>query len=194
MSKLRIIILGIVLVAVIVFSALFAVSLTQSFPFTTDLNVIARQGNGSDPNEPTYVFDFNDSNNRVGIFTFRLEPAFPNGPSSHDVYTEYMHLGNTKLDSITFQFNTPGVSNVYLDMGDPIGVSYISTRGYNSYTVTATFYELGTLQGANYYKFILTNLPSTSSLSFYANIRMHYMTPLQLTALRAQMSIQTTVP
>jgi hypothetical protein len=186
--------LAAILVILVVFFALVLSSVTQRFLFTRDLIMTAFEGNGESYYTPTYQFNMSDSNNYLGFFYFRMEYIPPN-QSSNSVYISIEHLENTKLDSIVFRFSSEQVGAVYLDTSDPVDVSYSSSRDIDSFTTRAEFGELGTLQGDLVFQFILQDVPyKNNNLFFTADITMHYMTPLQLTALKAQVSISTTIP
>ena len=186
--------LTLILVAVIILSALVYSSATEHFWFSRTLTVKQENTGISSYYQPVFEFNLIDSGNYLGDFYFRMEASLPN-QTSNTVYVDFLHSGNTKLDSIDFRFSSPEVTSLYLDMGDPVSVAYTSSRNVNSFSVKADFGELGTLQGANVYQFILNdNGAKSSNLYFTADISMHYMTPLQLTSLKAQVTINTVIP
>jgi hypothetical protein len=193
MSRVKIV-LAVILVPILAFSALAYLSMTETFLFSQALTVKELDYGSIDYYWPTFQFNITDSNNYLGLFYFRMQYILPN-QSSNTVYIDFQHSGNTKLDSIVFHFSSPEVRRVYLDMSDPVGVSYSSSRDTNSFTVKADFGELGTLQGGNTYEFILYDAAyKPNTLFFTADISMHYMVPLELTSLKAHVSINTVIP
>jgi hypothetical protein len=194
MSRTKIIALTIILVAIVVFSAIAYSSATETFPFSKTLTVREVDSGNASYYEPIFYFNITDSGKSLGYLYFRIE-AIPPNQSSNTVYIDFQHSGNTKLDSIVFRFSSPEVTRVYLDMSDPVTVAYTSSRDFNSFSVKADFGELGTLQGANVYQFILyDNRAKSSNLYFTADISMHYMNPLELTSLKAQVTLNTIIP
>jgi hypothetical protein len=173
--------------------AIMLPSITQKYLFTKGLTVTLIQGNGTGI-EPNYYYNITDNGKLVGKFLLRVEYIPPN-ESSNQIYIDYEHLGGTKLDSIVFQFSSQEVYQVYLDVFDPGGVTYSPSRSANTYTVKANFGELGTLQGSDTYHFILYDDPSkANNLHFTADISMHYMEPIQWTALNAHIDVNTVIP
>lgn len=80
-------------------------------------------------------------------------------------------------------------------MSDPVAVEYTSSRDFNSFSVKAGFGELGSLQGSNVYQFILDeNAAKSSNLRLTADISMHYMNLLELTSLKAQVTLNAIIP
>jgi hypothetical protein len=192
MAKLRVI-LGIVAVTIVISVALILPSITQSRPFAHDL-VITQMGNVGSCIQPEYYFNLTDNGKLVGYFYFRMDYIFPN-QTSNEVYVSFEHIGNTRLDSINFQFQSPEVTRLYTDMSDPVDVAYSSSRDFNMFAVKATLGELGNLQGADTYQFILyDDISKPNYLFFSADISMHYMTPLQWTELKADVTFNTHIP
>jgi hypothetical protein len=191
--KKAIIILIAILAIFVIATSIMLPSITQKYPFTKGLTVTLIQGNDTGY-EPNYYYNITDNGKLVGKFFFRVEYIPPNG-SSNQIYIDYEHLGGTKLDWIVFRFSSQEVHRVYLDMSDPVGVTYNPSRSTNTFAVKANFGELGTLQGSNTYQFVLYDDPSkTNNLFFTADISMHYMEPIQWTALSAQVTVNTIIP
>ncbi len=184
-----------VLIVVIAVSPFVYLSVTKSFWFTHALT-LQNVGVPSSASEPEFEFNLSDSGRNVGEFYFRVEPIFPN-QTSNKVYIDFQHSGNTELDSIDFRFSSPEVTKVYLDMSDRVGVEYISSISADSFSINANnFGELGTMQGSNGpFQFVLFDRQvNSNSLYFSADISMHYMSPLQLTTLKAHITINTAIP
>ena len=193
MSRMKVA-LVIILGAIIVISALAYSSATERFLFSKDLTVKESNSGSISYYEPNFTFNITDSNNYLGSLYFRME-AIPPNQSSNTVYIDFGHSGNTKIDSIVFHFSSPEVTSIYLDMSGPVDVAYSSSRDINSFSIKADFGELGTLQGSNFYQFILldaTNKPS--NLYFSADISMHYMSLFELTSLKAHVTVNTVIP
>jgi hypothetical protein len=186
------IILSVIISLLIVFSAFAYVSSQNAFLFSKELTIIKVS---DEPNnyEPDFYFNLTDSGKYVGSLYVRVEPI-PKNSSSNTVYVDFQHKGNTKLDSIVFRFQSQQVTRVYLDMSDPVSVTYSPSRDLNSYSVKAEFGELGTLQGSNVYQFILYDYGLKSNLYFSAEISMHYMNFLETTALKANVGLNTVIP
>jgi len=187
-------ILTLILVTVATASAVAYSSAANHFWFTRTLTaqLISQAPNNY---EPEFEFNISDSGKNLGNFYLRVEPIYPN-QTLNEVYISFEHLGNTNLDSIDFRFSSTEITRVYLDTSDPEGIDYIASRDYNSFSVFAhNFGQLGTMQGADTYLFILYDVPShNNSLFFSADISMHYMTPLQLTSLKTQVTVNTVIP
>jgi hypothetical protein len=186
------IIFSTVLILLIVFSTLVYVSSQRIFLFSRELTIIKVSG---EPNnlEPEFYFNVTDSGKYVGSLFVRVEPITKNS-SSNTVYVDFQHSGNTQLDSIVFRFQSQQVTRVYLDMSDPVSVTYSPSRDLTSYSVKAEFGELGTLQGSNVYQFILYDFGPKSNLYFSAEISMHYMNFLETNALKANIGLNTEIP
>jgi hypothetical protein len=187
--------LALILVAIVILSALVYSSAAEHFWLSRSLIVKEDNVGVSSYYQPVFQFNITDSDKHLGDFYFRVE-AIPPNQTSDTVYISFQHFGNTKLDSIDFHFSSPEVKRVYLDMSDPVGIKVSSSRDANSFSVKAdNFGELGTLQGDIVYQFILSNDKTNSNnLYFSADISMHYMTPLQLTSLKAHLTISTVIP
>jgi hypothetical protein len=192
MAKLRVI-LGIIALIIFISVAVMLPSIIQTRPFTHNL-VITQMGNVGSYIQPEYSFNLTDNGKLVGYFYFRMDYIFPN-QTSNEVYVDFEHIGNTRIDSINFQFQSPEVTRLYTDMSDPVGIVYSPSRNINLYAVKATFGELGNLQGSDVYQFILYDDTSKPSyLYFSADISLHYMTPVQWTELKADISFHTQIP
>ncbi len=187
--------LTLILVAVVILSALVYSSATENFWLSRTLTVKEDYPGISGHYQQVFQFNLTDSDKLLGEFYFRIE-AIPPNQSSNTVYIDFEHSGNTKLDSIDFHFSSPEVTRVYLDMSDPVGIKFSASRDVNSFSVKANdFGELGTLQGNIVYQFILSDAKTNNNnLYFSADISMHYMTPLQLTTLKAHLTINTVIP
>ena len=188
----RKLVLSAILILVILFSAMAYASAQKVFLFSKTLTVEKISG---EPNElePIYYFNVTDSGKYLGMLHFRIEPS-PKNVSSNAVYVDFQHSGNTQLDSIVFRFQSQQVTRVYLDMSDPVTVTYSPSRDLTSYSVKADFGKLGTLQGSDVYQFILYTYGHKSSLYFSAEISMHYMNLFEMTTLKATVELNTVIP
>jgi hypothetical protein len=187
-------ILSLVLILLIVISAFIYATSSQQFLFTKTLTVSKISATEPNDVQPTFYFNITDSGKYLGTLYFRMDPIPPNG-TSNNVYVNFQHSGNTRLDSIVFHFKSHEVSRVYMDMSDPVTVTYTPSRGINSYAIKTEFGELGNMQGSNVYQFILYDFgPKSSNLYFSAEISMHYMNFLELTALKANVELNAIIP
>ena len=188
------VVLALIFVALVIFSTIAYSSASETFWFSRSLTVKELAVGQSSYYQPDFYFNVTDSGKYLGSLYFRMEAVPPN-QSSNTAYVDFQHSGNTELDSIVFRFSSPEVTRVYLDMSDPVTVSYTPSRDLRSFSVKADFGELGTLQGANTYQFILyENGAKSSSLYFTADISMHYMNPLELTSLKAHVALNAVIP
>jgi len=187
-----------VVVIMLVFSLLAFSSVSKRFIFSKELAVREVADSFDNPYEPNY--NFTDSSNYVGNLFFRMERDFYNN-SENKVYIDIQHVRTTELDSIVFLFKSPNLASVFLDTNYPLGVTYVFSRSFDTFTIEATnLGGLGVIGGTAeagniFFNFVLKSGPSHSnSLLFSAELSMHYMTPLQLTSMKASISLNTNIP
>lgn len=195
MAKLRIITAAILIAILTVLGFVAFFSETETFLLTNDLTVVSSY-NGEYFSQ-LYSFNLSDSNKVVGNVFFTMYYILP-GQFTNMVFIDIGHKENTELDKVIFTFTSPKLMSVSVDMGSPHGISYTSSRASpNTFTIIAyNFGELGTVQASLRFRFLFDDIISEndSSLSFSADIFMHYMIPLQLTALKGHVEIHTGIP
>ena len=186
------IIFSLVLILLIIFSALAYVYSQEVFLFSKELTVVKVSG---EPNnyEPEFYYNITDSGKYLGSLLVRIDPIPKNG-SSNRVYVDFQHMGNTQLDSIVFRFQSRQVTRVYVDVSDPVSITYSPSRDVTSYSVKAEFGDWGTLQGSAHYQFILFDDGPEATLYFSVEISMHYMNFLEMTKLKANVGLNSVIP
>ena len=186
-------ILAVALVIIIALSALALSSLSKSFLFSKELTVATLSESIASHASVVYDANVTDSKTYIGELFIRIEPNSLEDNQKNMVFS-IGHKANTELDTVVLTFSSREIALVYF--GGMPSVEYSYSTSPDSITVTIDVQKaLGSLQSTLEFDLILNTVNSYSTnLLFSADILMHYMEPLQLTALRAHTSFNTYIP
>jgi hypothetical protein len=189
--KLKIVMVILLAVAILVPSALVFASETQMFIFSKDLRV--EKFSANDDSYSTNVFD---SEVRVADIYVRLEHPLPS--SLHiPMLVSIWHAEDTELDSLTLKFSSERPAGISLFMEAPEGL-WPETQFHqdeNDMGVVFAVKDLGFYgTGTVTLNFILVSYWQNTNLGFRVDFSMHKKTFLQLTSLKADAYLYTSLP
>lgn len=184
-----------ILIIIIGFSTLATLSITKPFLYTKQLTAeTILLTNGQFRSD--YHGRFLDSGNEVATVFFRSEKLHTSFPSNEVIFS-LTHAENVELDSMTLKFKSPTILFVYLKTNDPQNILYsFSREPMDTFVINVEdFRWLGKVKGSAHFDFILQTIENRpNDLLLSIDIAMHYKTPIQLTGLNAQTTINMRIP
>ena len=178
----------IILVIEIVIAGLFAVSMTQSFIFSSDLRVVEVEKDDSSSHLTVY-----DGETMLGNIYFIIEPGTADGLEQNRMTLSFsLFYNQTELDSIAVRFSAgANIVSIFKDATSYTWKHQFDTEGSD---VVFEVPDLGWYgQSTTKLDFILFPMDA-NNLYLDMQLSMHRTTPLQLTSLKAQVHIEATIP
>lgn len=185
-QKIKFLIITITIIGIVI-AGLFAVSISQTFIFTSYARVVEMENN-----EDASIWNVYDEETHLGEIYFRIEPS-PNGLQQNQMTISLtLFYNQTELDSVKIRFSGgTSVISVYKEAS-----SYDWDYQFRMESGDVLF-EVPNLdwygQGSIRLDFILLPFDATN-LYLDMGLSMHRTTPLQLTSLEAQVFIDAPIP
>jgi hypothetical protein len=185
-QKIKFLIPTILIIAVIL-AGLFTASMTQNFPFTSDLRVVELE-----EYDNIYILNVFDGETFLGEIYFRIEPS-PSGLHQNRMTISLsLFYNQTELDSVKIRFSGGNsVISVYKEATSYNWKYQFHTEGGDVVLDVPYLDWFG--QSTARLDFILFPVDATD-LYLDMQLAMHRTTPLQLTSLKAQVFIDATIP
>lgn len=186
-QKIKLSILAVSIVG-LVFAGLFAFSVSQSFPFTSDLRV----EEGAKYDTSSYLTVFNGET-LLGNIYFTIEPGAAEGLAQNRMTISFsLFYNQTELDSITIRFSAgQNIISVFREASSYTWEYQFHTEGSD---VVFEVPDLGWFGSSTVtLNFILFPMGATN-LHLDMQLSMHRTTPLQLTSQKAQVHVDAVVP
>jgi hypothetical protein len=178
----------IILIIGIVLAGIFAVSITQSFIFSSDLRVVENEKNDVSSHLAVY-----DGETMLGNIYFIIEPETADGIRQNRMTLSLsLFYNKTELDSIAVRFSAgENIVSIFKE-----ATSYTWNHQFHAEGSDVVFEvpDLGWYgQSTTKLDFILFPMDA-NFLYLDMQLSMHRTTPLQLTSLKAQVHIEATIP
>jgi len=178
----------IILIIGIVFAGLLAVSVTQSFIFSSDLRVIEIEKDNVSSHLAVY-----DGETMLGNIYFIIEPGNADGLEQNRMTISLsLFYNQTELDSIAVRFSAgANIVSIFKEATSYAWKYQFHKEGSN---VVFEVPDLGWYgQSTTKLDFILFPM-GANNLYLEMQLSMHRINPLQLTSLKAQVHIEATIP
>lgn len=177
----------IITIIVIVLAGLLAVSMSQSFLFTSYARVEEVENNND-----TFIWNVFDGETFLGEIYFRIEPSQSGLHQNMMTFSFTLFYNQTKLDSVKIKFSGGNsVISVYKEASSYDWGYQFQTEGGDAVFEVPDLDWFG--QSSTRLDFVLFPFDATN-LYLDIQLTMHRTTPLQLTSLKAQVNINAMIP
>jgi hypothetical protein len=171
---------------VIILTGLFAASISQIFPFSSDVRV-----NELENNDGKISWSVYDGEIFLGEIYFRIDPSY--STASHQMAIHFsLFYNETELDSVKIRFSGgTSVISVYREATSYTWEHRFQREGGDTVLDVPDLGWFG--QSTTSMNFILFPIEA-NSLYLTMDLSMHRTTPLQLTSLKAHVYIDVPIP